>query len=281
MRVDVIGIFRGEGGEDRALGCRGVLELVDHEMREALGDLGADVGALVQEPVEGEEDVAAVEVARLGEDAVVGRRQLRQLGVAGGAFLEGVHPLQQASEQPRRVAADLVAAQRQLLEAVEQHRQPLGPAEHVEEGIEAGRVGVLAQQPFAERAPVADPELLERPVQERLGALEQPARGGPSRGEDQDTLGAGPLGGEAGEPPCQHLGLAGPRRPDDEQRAVVVEDCPFLRVGQGEHRPTLARHSMPAGGRFLRRLAGNLPPDRRRAAAGLRRGARDRGAHRL
>jgi len=153
--------------------------------------------------------------------------------------LQRIDALQQASEQPRRVAADLVAAQRQLLEPVEQHRQPLGAAEHVEEGVEARRIGVLAQQPLAEHVPVADPELLERSVQERLGALAQPLRGGSGRGEDQDTLGAGPLGGKAGEPPCQHLGLAGPRRSEHQQRTIAVRDGAFLGFGQGEHGSTL------------------------------------------
>ena len=62
-------------------------------------------------------------------------------------------------------------AQRQLVEAVEQHRQPLGGAEHVEEGVEAGGLGVLAQQPLADRVPGADPELLVGVVEERLDAL--------------------------------------------------------------------------------------------------------------
>ena len=46
----------------------------------------ADVRALAQEPVEGEEDVAAVEAAGLGEDAVVGRGdELGELAASGAS----------------------------------------------------------------------------------------------------------------------------------------------------------------------------------------------------
>ncbi len=143
-----------------------------------------------------QEDVAAVEAAGLGEDLVVGGVELGELDLAPGrlarglvagfglggtgAFgeagrpdavrLERVDPRQQPGQQAGRVAADLVAAQRQLVEAVEQHRQPLGGAEDVEEGVEPGRLGVLAQEPLAERLPGADPELLEGPLEQRLDA---------------------------------------------------------------------------------------------------------------
>ncbi len=149
--------------EDRALGRRRLLELVDHQVREAGCDLGSDVGPLVQQLVEGEEDVAAVEAAGLGEDAVVGGAELGQLRLGRlGAGLQLVDLAEQAGEQPGRVAADLVAAQGKLVETVEEHRQALGRAEDVEEGIETGGRRVLAQEPLADRLPGADPELLER-----------------------------------------------------------------------------------------------------------------------
>ena len=104
---------------------------------------------------------------------------------------------------------------------------------------------MLAQKPLAERVPVADPELLEGSVQQRLDALAQPLRGGSGRGEDQDALGAGPLGGKAGEPPRQHLGLAGPGRSQHQQRAIAVRDGALLRFGQSEHGPTLPSGRSP------------------------------------
>ena len=162
QRVEMVRVVPGQRRKDRPLSWGGVLQLVDHQVLEAVGDRGADVGTLVEELVQGQEDVAAVEAAGAGEDAVVGGDQLRQLGV--GRVRAGLHLvdlLQQAGQQAGRVAADLVAAQRQLVEPVEQQRQPLGRAEDVEEGVEARRGRVLAQQPLAELFPGADPELLE------------------------------------------------------------------------------------------------------------------------
>ena len=196
------------------MGWGRLLELVDHQVLEALRDPQAGVGALREQAVQGQEDVAAIEAAALGEDPVVARVELGELdlsshGLPGGLVGSALLPVASALLQPRRpdpfglqridpseqagqerggVAADLVAAQRQLVEAVEEHRQPLRRAQHVEEGVEAGRLGVLAQEPLADRLPAADPELLERAVQERLGSFSQPPRGRPGRADHEHLL---------------------------------------------------------------------------------------------
>ena len=72
-----------ERGEDRSLRSGGLLQLVDHELGEAPGDRLSQLRAVAQEPVEGEEDVAAVETAGGREDAVVGRDELGELRVRG------------------------------------------------------------------------------------------------------------------------------------------------------------------------------------------------------
>ena len=124
--------------------------------------------------------------ARGGRPRAGGLVGAASLGLAGALLqpgrpdpfrLQRVDPRQQPRQQAGRVAADLVPAQRQLVEAVEQHRQPLGRAEHVEEGVEAGGLGVLAQQPLADRVPAADPELLER----ALAAAPRPVRAAAAR----------------------------------------------------------------------------------------------------
>ena len=258
------------------MGWGGLLELVDHQVLETVGDLEADIGALGEHAVEGEEDVAAVEAARLGEDPVVGRVELGELeltprGLPGGLVrrllrlpgpqlqprradpfgLQRVDPREQPGQQGGGVAADLVAAQRQLVEPVEQHRQALRGAQHVEERVEAGGLGVLAQEPLADRLPAADPELLERAVQQRLGAFAKSPRRGAGRADHQHPLGCGPRRGEPGQPPRQQLGLAGPGGAEHQQRALSVGDraIPLVRFDLGRglflaHRPTLARHSI-------------------------------------
>ena len=64
--------------EQRPLGRRRLLQLVDHHLGEARGDPRPHVGPLDQQAVEREEDVAAVEAPRLGEDPVVGRCRARR-----------------------------------------------------------------------------------------------------------------------------------------------------------------------------------------------------------
>jgi hypothetical protein len=79
QREDLVRVVGGKRPQHRPLGRPRLLELVNHQVSEALGDLPAHVGALDQQAVEGEEDVAAVEAAGLGEDAVVGGVELGEL----------------------------------------------------------------------------------------------------------------------------------------------------------------------------------------------------------
>ena len=115
-------------------------------------------------------------------------------------------------------------AQRQPVEPVEQQRQPLGPAEDVEEGVEARLLGVLAEQALADRVPAADPELFIGAGQERLAAFAQAGGGGLAGSDHQDALGAGAGGDQVGEAAGEQLGLAGARSADDQQRPALVRD---------------------------------------------------------
>jgi hypothetical protein len=144
-----------QGREDCPLSWGGVLQFVDHDVFEAIRDRPADVGAVVEELVEGQEDVAAVEGAGVGEDLVVGGHQLGEVGICGlRAGLQLVDLFKQAGQETRRVATDVVVAEGEVVEVVEQHRQPLGRAEYVEEGIEPGRGRVLAQEPLVSQVPI-------------------------------------------------------------------------------------------------------------------------------
>ena len=71
-----------------------------------------------------------------------------------------------------------MAAQGQLVDPVEEHRQALGRAEDIEEGIEADRGGALAKQPLADFVPGPDPQLFVGAPQQVLGTPAQP----PGRG---------------------------------------------------------------------------------------------------
>ena len=82
---------------------------------------GVEVGEL-------ELALGALALGGARRDALGGDRALAELLRAHRLGLEDVDPAQQAGEQAGRVAADLVAAKRQLVEAVEQDREPVGRA---------------------------------------------------------------------------------------------------------------------------------------------------------
>ena len=154
-------------------------------------------------------------------------------------------------------------------------RRSAGPSTS-KKGSRPAALGVLAQQPLADLLPVADPELLVGPVEQRLDALAQPpgAWRGSRPGPAPAPAPSPPR--PAGEAPRQRLGLAGPGRAEHQQRPLAVADAraPAASAKASmvqRYRVRLALHRMRLGGRFLRRLAGNLPPRRRRPAADLRR----------
>ena len=242
----MVRVVRCQRREDRPLGGGRVLQLVDHQVREAAGDLGADVFPLAQELVEDEEDVAVVEVAGGGEDAVVGGAELGEVRFGRlGAGLELVGLSQEPGEQSGRVAPYLLVAQGQVVEAVEQHREALAAPEHVEEGVEAGGGRVLPQQPLAELPPGADPELLGGAPEQRFGAPSKAPHRRRVRGEEQDPLGVDAVAGQGSEAPRQRLGLAGSGRAQQQERAIAVLDRAFLSLGKREHVPTLASARPP------------------------------------
>ena len=117
-------------------------------------------------------------------------RSERVVGPTRSAFSRSIRASSRASS-PAGLPRISCRRSGSSVEAVEQHRQPLGPAEDVEEGVEAGLLGVLAQQALADRVPAADPELLEGALEQRLAALAQAAGGRLAGGDHQHALGPG------------------------------------------------------------------------------------------
>ena len=66
-------------------------------------------------------------------------------------LLQPVDPRDEARQQRRRVAPDLVVAQRQLADPLEQQREPVGRRDGRQEGIDAGLERLVLQQARAER----------------------------------------------------------------------------------------------------------------------------------
>ena len=246
FRQDLVRVPGPERDEERTLSRGRLLVLVDHQVREAAGHRGPRLRTLGERPVEDQEEVAAVDAARLGEDPVVRRAQLGQLRVGLlGSGLEGVDPLQQPGQEPGRVAADLhPLAQRHLVEAVEQHRQSLGATEHAEERVEPRRLGQIgSQHALGDLLPGPDPELLVGALEERLDPPAQPPPAGRGRGHDRDPRGPVARVREPHQAPRKDLGLAGPGASEQQKRPLVPVDRTLLRRRQ-VHRPTLARRSI-------------------------------------
>ena len=233
-------------------------ELVDEHVAVALGDPRADVRALAQHRDRAQHELARVQRALFGEQPVVveiqageldlargavagrvvlGRQRLRPGGVVGGRdelVLEPVDAIDDARQQDRRAPADVVAAQVQVVHAVEQHRETIGARRGREERIDARLGGLVAQQPRAELAHAVDRELLVRAVDRVLDAAAQRGRGGAGRAQHEDRLRRRAPRHEPGEARDENRRLARPGASQHEHRAAVVRHRAPL--GRGEVR---------------------------------------------
>ena len=191
----VAGEHRGGGAADerrdqRTLRRGGVLELVDEQVREALGDCVGERGSPTEQPAQLQDRIDVVHRPRRAEHRVMQLVDLRELTLsrrrialrargarlfsgppleairrhAGG--LEGVDPVDDSRQQPRRVSSDLVSAQGQLVDSVEQHREALCRTQGLEERIQLGLRRVLAEQAGGRHGMGVDDELL-------VGALDR------------------------------------------------------------------------------------------------------------
>ena len=177
-----------------------VLRVVDEHVADAGAQAGADVRLAGQEAVGQQDEVARVERARGGQQPVVGPVERGELALALGALvagrqrgrpplvlargdqrvLEAVDPGDDAGQQRRRVAAQVVAAQRQLVDVLEQEGEAVGGADGHDEGVQPGLERLVAQQARAEAVHRVDGELGEPAVQ-RVLDLARAARPPPGR----------------------------------------------------------------------------------------------------
>ena len=210
---------------------------------------------LAQQAERAQHEVAEVEHAGLAEHPVVGPEQLAELALAGGAgavglaecggpggvvlardelVLEAVDPPDDRAEHGARVAAQVVVAKRQLVDALEQHRQPVGGGDGGRERVHAGLERLVVEQAGAQALERGDRGLLGGGAPEAF--LDPLAQGVGGRGEHEDALrgdgGLRPLG-QPREALHERGRLAGAGPADDEQRPAAVLDG--LVLGGGEH----------------------------------------------
>ena len=156
----MVSAARASASISGALGGTGVLQLVDDQMREASRDGLGQSGPLAEESGQLKHCVGVVHRAGGAQHLVVQLVDLGELALPGGRValrlalarlllrpaseplrrhpcgLERVDPVDDPGQQPSRVPADLMPAQGQLVDPLQQHREPLGGAERLEERVE-------------------------------------------------------------------------------------------------------------------------------------------------
>ena len=207
-----------------------------------------------------------VERAPLGEQAIVVGVQARELELAAGVnplgvrlagatelgrvatvvaagdqlVLQAIDTRDEARQERCRVAADLVAAEGQVVDPVEHQRQPVGRRHRGEERVEPGLDRLVVQDARAEVVEGHDAQVLEGRVEARLEPLAdlRGRRGG--EGEGEDRVGGRAVLREPLEARHQRACLAGARAADHEQRPSGVPgglDLSLREAGcEGRHR---------------------------------------------
>ena len=240
--------------QQQALGEVRVLQLVDEHVAVALGDPRAYARLRAQEAEGVEQQVAEVERPRLLEPAVVGGVDGGELALAVGLgaerlrprpvvlvrdelVLEAVDAGDDRAEQRARVAADVVGGEPQLVDPLEQHREPVGGRDGGGERVEPRLQRLVVQDARADAVDRGDGQLLEAAVEPGLEALAQAVGGGLGARQDEDRLGReAALAHEPAEALAEDAGLAGAGAAEDQQRAAPVRDGLELAVGQRHHR---------------------------------------------
>ena len=229
---------------------REILEVVDEHVAVARADARAHVRPVAQQPQRAQHEVACVERARLDQQALVREVELGELALPGpvgllrprrealgvdAVLLQPVDARDDARHERGGTAAEVVLAQRQVVEVLEQHRQPVGAPERHDERIEPRLQCLVVQDARAEVCDRVHRELLVRAVDRVLQERAQPA-GGRGRGDErEDRVGMRAVGHEPGETLDEDGRLAGPRPGDDEQRTAWMPDDAGLRRRQIRH----------------------------------------------
>ena len=208
-------------------------------------------------------------------------RVLREPGgpravVRGGdeLLLEVIDAADDLTQRRARVPAQVVVAQRQRVDVLEQHREPVRGGHGRRERVDPGFQRLVAQQPRAQPAEGRDRQLVVGDGEPRLDPLAQRVR---VQRERQQRIG-GQVLGELGEALDERRRLARPGAAEHEQRAAEVLDGLALGGGRHEQRghrrrigltwpPTLPLTGLERVGDPPRR-SGRCSPTSRRSPSG-------------
>ncbi len=180
-------------------------------------------------------------------------------GVLVGAdqlVLEAVDPAHEAGDERRRVAAEVVTADRQLVDPLQQHREPVGAADGDGERVEPAGERLLAQQPRAEGVHGRHRQLLVRLLDGVLDVAPQRVGGALGARQRQHRLRRLALLDQPREARDERARLAAAGAADDQQRPAAVGDGRGLSGERPSSTDTLqvcrrwdplARRSTPTG----------------------------------
>jgi len=128
-----------------------------------------------------------------------------------------------ARERRRGIARQVMGRERQLLHAVQEHREAVRGRDGQDEGVQPGLERLVAQEPQRPGRHRGDRELLERPVPEdRLDADPQLVGRGARRGQEQDRLGRRAVLHQDPEALHEQPRLARARAAEEHERASAV-----------------------------------------------------------
>ncbi len=232
---------RREQAQQQPLREARVLELVDQHVPVSLRQPRSHVRVGSQQAEALQHEVADVERAGLLEQALVGAVEVGELALAGVLLgqrgrpgrivgrrhelvLEPVDALDDRAQRRARVAAQVVVAQRQLVDPLQQHGQSVGGAYGRHERIQPGLVRLVAQQARTEAVEGGDRQFLVGAGEAVLEPLAQRVGGRGRVAEDEQRLRRRALGHEVRETLGQHGRLAAAGAAQHEQRPAGMLD---------------------------------------------------------
>ena len=202
-------------------------EALEHEVA------GVERPGFVEHPL-----VRAVELGELALARAALRQRRGPRRVVGGGdelVLEPVDALDDRAQGGARVAAQVVVAQRQVVDPLEQHGEPVGGADRRDERVEPRLERLVVQEPGTDAMERGDGQLLVGARQAVLEPFAHGVGGGARVAEHEQRLGWGAFLHQVQEAFGEDGRLAGPGPAQHEQRAAGVLDGGALVGAQFEH----------------------------------------------
>ena len=162
-------------------------------------------------------------------------------------LLQPVDPRHDPGHERRGARAEVVLAQGQVVEPLEEHREAVRARERHDERVQAGLERLVVQEARAHVVHRVHGELLVRPLDGVLEPRAHPLRRRRGGDEHEDRLRVQAVGEQPAEALDEHGRLAGPGPRDDEDRPAGMPDDACLGRGEDGHGGSLRPGRTRAG----------------------------------